>query len=347
MLGERFEKLNRGVISNSKKGIDPFEFSKNELVASDLNIGNLECVVSASSQKSFPFSKFMKLEPEQLHYLIDNNISVVNIANNHIFDHGEQAFFETRENLEKHNIKYFGFDSGTGIQKDPLELKIQNRTLAIFGFDLSNYNRKKFDKRIDEIVEIISSVKGKYDISVLSLHWGYEYSDSPTSFMIKAAEKFFDNGIDIMYGHHPHILHGVTILGGKIFAPSLGNFIFDDERERNRQTGILQVQINETNILSYNFSTYFCNKNFQPIYSRDLQKKFEELSKLLEENIAKTGKGDFSFDEKIFNDSEKGHLNNMKRVRKEIMKNFYSYAPYIPQILKSKVIDKRLKKIFN
>ena len=53
MLGERFEKLNRGVISNSKKGIDPFEFSRNELVASDLNIGNLECVVSASSQKSF------------------------------------------------------------------------------------------------------------------------------------------------------------------------------------------------------------------------------------------------------------------------------------------------------
>lgn len=347
MLGERFEKLNRGVISKIENGNNPFEYAQNSLLKSDLNIGNLECVVSSSSVKSYPFSKFMVVEPQYLDLLLANNIKIVNIANNHIFDHGERAFFETRDNLEKYYINYFGFDHSTGIQKEPLIIELKENNLSIFGYDLSNFNKNDFDNRTNEINEIVSTSDKNSNLTILSLHWGYEYSDSPTSLMIKAAEKFFNNGVDILYGHHPHILHGIAEFNGKIFSPSLGNFIFDDERERNRFTGILNVSIDSDNKLSYRFLPYFCNADFQPIPKSDMQDRFDELSKLLVENMNNTKNGDYFFDEKILNDSDKGHLENMKRVRKEIISHFYFYLPYVPQILKTKVIDKRLKKFFN
>jgi poly-gamma-glutamate synthesis protein (capsule biosynthesis protein) len=264
MLGERFEKLNRGVISKFKSGVDPFKESSKQLLLNDLNIANLECVVSSHSDRSDPFSKFMIIPPDILTLLTNNNVKIVNIANNHIFDHGEKAFFETMENLEKFNIDYFGFDRNGDIQKDPLEISLKGKTIGILGYDLSNYSRENFDKRINEIYEIICSIEKGYDLLILSLHWGYEYSDSPTSYMIKSAELFFNAGIDLIYGHHPHILHGITFLEGKIFVPSLGNFIFDDERERNRFTGILNIELKETNDLNFKFLPYYSNENMPP-----------------------------------------------------------------------------------
>jgi poly-gamma-glutamate synthesis protein (capsule biosynthesis protein) len=346
MLGERFEKLNRGVISKIDDGIDPFQFCKDDLSNSDLNVANLECVVSSSSDKSLPFSKFMKIDSHILDYLVNNNIGIVNIANNHIMDHGEKAFFETRENLDLKGIKYFGFDDGTGIQIDPLIVESKGNKIAFLGYDLSNLNNNEFENKVGEISEILESTVRNFDYLILSLHWGYEYSNSPTSYMIKAAEKFFERGVDILYGHHPHILQGITKVDDKIFAPSLGNFIFDDERIPNRTTGILSVEFSKENI-DYKFLSYFSNEEFQPINNQHLMENFDYLVNLLDKNIESFHKADLSFDQIILNESKMGHLNNMKRVRKEIIRNYSNYLIYLPQIVKTKLIDKRLKKIFN
>ena len=346
MLGERFEKLNRGVVSNIKKGIDPFQFCKSELLNSNINVANLECVVSSNSDRSSPFSKFMLVQPDKLDLLLDNNIKLVNIANNHILDHGEKAFYETRANLDKKGIKYFGFDEGTGVQKIPLEILQGSKKIALLGYNLSNLDKDKFAIKIDEISEILSSL-ADFDLMILSLHWGYEYTDSPTSYMIKAAEKFFKHGVDFLHGHHPHILQGITNINGKIFAPSLGNFIFDDERKRNRFTGILKLQFENKNNLEYEFYPYLINDYFQPVPNNDLASKFEELSLQLKVNVEKTKNEDIKFDEDIFIDSELGHSNNRKRVRKQILTHFYYYLPFLPQIFKFKIIDKRIKKLFD
>ena len=350
MLGERFEKFNRGVISQEKKNINPFKYSNKDLVDADLTVANLECVVSHVSTKSYPFSKFMLIEPERLNILLKNNIKIVNIANNHIFDHGDEAFFETRKNLEEIGIKYFGFGESKSMQTEPVNINVGNKTIGFLGYDLSNTSKEIFRKKVNEILNVLESINKTQNILVLSLHWGYEYTDIPTSFMIDAAKKFIEKGVDIIYGHHPHILQGVTKLNNKIFAPSLGNFIFDDEREKNRFTGILKVFVDINDNLDYSFKPFFINERFQPIHEKSKEKDFLKLTnklkkqiKLIETNSIKCE----TIDNDIIKTSNIGHLMNKKRVRKEIISNFKNYIPFIVPIFQDKIINKRLKKLFN
>lgn len=348
MLGERFEKFKRGVksqIENNK--IDPFEYCKKDFQSSDLNVGNLECVVSTSSKKNYPFSEFMKISEDKLEFLINNNIKVVNIANNHIFDHGIDAFEEMKEILKRNNIKYFGFGDKTSLQKKPLLVNIKNKTVGFLGYDLSNTSEQKFNEKVNFILKVLSPLnKNEIDILILSLHWGYEYTDIPTSFMIQAAKQFIDKGADIIYGHHPHILQGITKIDGSIFAPSLGNFIFDDEREKNRYTGILKVNIDPNNNVKYSFEPYYINEYFQPVPTQENNSYFEELNKKLIAQINLPEIKRKETDKKIIATSKFGHSSNKKRVRKEILSNFQNYIPFVFPIIKDKIIDKRLKKVF-
>ena len=341
MIGERFERFKQGVKSS---GLNPFAFCKDDLQNSDLNIANLECVISKTSSKTLPFSEAMRVDEEYAGLLKENHIHIVNLANNHILDHGEEAYHQTKKALEKYGIKHFGIPKKYGHQKELVTEKIKDLTLGFLGYDLSNLNKNEFESSILKISKIVNENSGKTDLLIVSLHWGYEYTDRPTTLQIKAAEKLFNAGADIIYGHHPHILQGVAKLDGKIFIPSLGNFIFDNEREANRKTGTIKIKVDEDHNLNYIFSPYFINEKFQPVPDPLLLNHFDELNKILNEVISANDRMGEEIDRFIYETSEKGHSSNQKRVRKILLKNFYNYLPFIIPIVNEKIIKKRILK---
>lgn len=61
----------------------------------------------------------------------------------------------------------------------------------------------------------------------MSLHWGNEYIHYPSISQIKLAHKIIDAGIDIIIGHHPHVIQPVERYKNGVIFYSLGNFLFD------------------------------------------------------------------------------------------------------------------------
>ncbi|GAH64089.1 unnamed protein product, partial [marine sediment metagenome] len=129
----------RGVKSKIiKKNINPFRYCKKEFEKSDLNIANLECVISDQSNREKPFSELLRVPAGFVNILRDNNIHVVNVANNHALDHGIVAFNEMIDVLNNNGIRTFGYSLNKYFQDKPLVINIKRTKLGFIGYNLAN-----------------------------------------------------------------------------------------------------------------------------------------------------------------------------------------------------------------
>ena len=57
------------------------------------------------------------------------------------------------------------------------------------------------------------------------MHWGIEYTHTPTDLVKRTAKFLADNKVDIVIGTHPHVIEPVEWIDDTIVFYSLGNFI--------------------------------------------------------------------------------------------------------------------------
>ena len=74
--------------------------------------------------------------------------------------------------------------------------------------------------------EMLLAIKNqKSDRVIVNMHWGFEYSDRSVGTQQDVAHKLIDEGVDLIVGHHPHVIQELEIYKGKPIVYSLGNFI--------------------------------------------------------------------------------------------------------------------------
>jgi len=76
----------------------------------------------------------------------------------------------------------------------------------------------------------ISALRPLCDYLAVSIHWGEEYSEDANTYQEELAGFFADHSVDLVIGHHPHVLGPIDILNrsdGKntVVFYSLGNFL--------------------------------------------------------------------------------------------------------------------------
>ena len=85
---------------------------------------------------------------------------------------------------------------------------------------------------------------------MLSLHWGTEYRHQPNAYQLDHAELIAAiDGVDIVIGHHAHVVQPVDIVDDLPVVFGLGNFLSNQSANccaRGAQDGvIMQVNIQE------------------------------------------------------------------------------------------------------
>ena len=85
-------------------------------------------------------------------------------------------------------------------------------------------------------------------VIVVSLHWGQEHTMEPTPMQRRVAHRLIDAGADALVCHHTHTLQTIERYCGKYIYYSLGNFIFDQDRDINRRTCIPQVKVTRDSV---------------------------------------------------------------------------------------------------
>lgn len=193
----------------------------------DLTLVNLETTFTTSKKKADKRYRF-KAEPSMVNILTEGSVEMVNISNNHIYDYLDIGFQETLQTLEQADIQY----SGEG---HIAYYEAKGITIASIGYIAWNTEIQ------DSLEKDIAEARDNADLVIVSFHWGEESSNYPISVQMDLGRFCIDQGVDIVVGHHPHVMQGIDKYKGKYIVYSLANFCFGGHgNPKDKDTFIFQ-----------------------------------------------------------------------------------------------------------
>ncbi|MCH5256509.1 MAG: CapA family protein [Lachnospiraceae bacterium] len=189
--------------------------------------------------------------PEREIILQQLGIDIVSLANNHIYDFGADAFYDTLTALKQADIPYVG--AGADIEEASRPVYFIAGGIKI-GFVSANRSEKfiftpeagesspgvvrMYDTEM--MNNIIKDAREQCDYLIAYVHWGTEDSKYYEEYQTDIAQEFFSSGADAVIGSHPHVLQGIGYVGGKPVVYSLGDFWFNGE---TKYTAIVNLAV--------------------------------------------------------------------------------------------------------
>jgi len=152
-------------------------------------------------------------------------------------DYGQEGLFNTIEALDKAAIHYVGAGKTSAQACEPKIIEIRGKKVALLGRSSVVVNAPIYatpDRPgaafldIKETLTSIQRCRELADYVVLLVHWGLEEYLYPTPSQRMLARQFMQSGVDVIIGHHPHVLQGMEYEGSSVVLYSLGNFIFNE-----------------------------------------------------------------------------------------------------------------------
>lgn len=170
--------------------------------------------------------------------------NVVTHATNHTMDKGTGSIIYTMDFWDKYDdVTVLGINRSSEEQqsvkvweKDGLKIAMLNFTYGLNGLRLpsdKSYLVNLFE-RSENNASLIKKAEDSADITVVFIHFGTEYTHTPTKEQKKDVEFLCENGVDIVIGTHPHVVQPVTrhiCENGNeaLVFYSLGNFISNQD----------------------------------------------------------------------------------------------------------------------
>jgi poly-gamma-glutamate capsule biosynthesis protein CapA/YwtB (metallophosphatase superfamily) len=209
---------------------------KGLLTDADVTFGNLEgCFLNEGkvvkqcrdTTKCFAF----KMPEHYVNCLADAGFDVMSLANNHVGDFGDLGRNTTMRLLDSVSIAY------AGLLTHPTTVFERNGVKIGFCAFAPNKGTCSINN-IPRAKQIVSSLKAKVDIVVVSFHGGAEgpdhrnvnrereyYYGEDRGNVYEFARHVIDAGADIVFGHGPHVTRAIDLYKGRFIAYSLGNFV--------------------------------------------------------------------------------------------------------------------------
>jgi gamma-polyglutamate biosynthesis protein CapA len=199
----------------------------------NFNVVNFEgpiCISNKIKTKGIPVIN----SSNACEYLKDNNITICNLANNHIMDCGVEGLKNTIDILNENDMSYFGAGITNEDYSNVLYLSSGDIKLALIAvnqyYKLSNsdYNDFLFSTKHDALIKKkIDEARNNADWVILNYHGYEEYTYQPFPYKRQILKRYLQYGVDAIIGHHPHVIQGWEKINNKYIFYSLGNFIFD------------------------------------------------------------------------------------------------------------------------
>lgn len=223
------------------------------LQKSDLLCGNLESPISENIAKTGLFGA------PRASIEVIKSFDVVSLANNHIFDCGEEGIEDTIDILVENGVNFVGMGESEEEACKPAIFSIRGKKVAVFGCTTVDFFRHipatKYRIPFIESKQLAPSIKGIRDEAhfiVLLFHGGDEFIPYPPPSVRDSLRNLVSDGVDLVAGHHPHVLGGYEkVEGDKLIWYSLGDFIFDSFVEHRRKSGILSVKAKKHSVCSF------------------------------------------------------------------------------------------------
>ena len=192
-----------------------------------------------------------RASPEREIILQQMGIDIVSLANNHIYDFGADAFYDTLDALGQAEIPYVGAGADMEEASRPVYfvtggIKIgfvsANRSEKFIFTPEAGENSPGVVRMYDTAMmnNIIREAREQCDFLIAYVHWGTEDSKYYEAYQTAIAQEFFASGADTVIGSHPHVLQGIGYVDGKPVVYSLGDFWFNGE---TKFTAVVNLEV--------------------------------------------------------------------------------------------------------
>lgn len=231
---------------------------KQELTSADFTMGNNEFAYTTRGHRQEGKAYCFRADPKDAGWLHTLGIDMVSVANNHVFDYGEQGFLDTLDALEDAGIPYSGGGRNLSEASAVRYVVVGGRKIAIVSateIERFYHFTQKAGKGKPGVLKTqqeevwkkeLKTAKDNSDYVIAYIHWGTEgkiyYGQDQTNI----AELSVKAGADAVIGGHPHRLQGVTFIDNVPVAYSVGNFWFSTGK---LYTAIAQIQIDDSGSL--------------------------------------------------------------------------------------------------
>ena len=195
----------------------------------DLKFCNQESTIGGTALGISGYPSFNS--PEEIgDELVNLGFNLISLANNHALDKGVDAIKYSNSYWKTKNVIYEGtYSSET--ERNNIEIHEKNGIKYAFLAYTTLSNRKPPNDYILNIYSAsrakndIESIKDKVDVIIVSMHWGVEDSNTVSESQKQIAEYLSSLGVNIIIGHHPHVVQKIEYIGDTLVIYSLGNFI--------------------------------------------------------------------------------------------------------------------------
>jgi poly-gamma-glutamate synthesis protein (capsule biosynthesis protein) len=176
---------------------------------------------------------------------------LMSVATNHIkncglSNCGDRAFFDTLENLRRVGILPVGAGENLAEAMQPVVVQLNG---VRFGFvSLGQLEPLAFAGEATPGIAIldeanlraaIAAARQAADVVIAMPHWGPEDAATPNWSQRELARIAVEAGADLVVGNHTHVVQAVQEIDGVMVFYGLGNFVFDQNQDREHQQGVI------------------------------------------------------------------------------------------------------------
>lgn len=234
---------------------DMFTYIKPIIEKYDLRFYNQETIIGGKNLGLSNYPLFNS--PDEIGNDLVNSIgfNLVNTATNHTLDKGTTGALYSAKFWESKDNAYMVGTSSSVEKRNTIEIQeINGIKYALLGYTYGT-NGIPLPAGYEYLVNLysdeqakkdIESVRDKVDVVIVSMHWGVEYTHIPTNEQKRQAEYLSSLGVDVIIGHHPHVIQPIEYVNDTLVFYSLGNFISAQDGTAKRVGMMAGFDINKT-----------------------------------------------------------------------------------------------------
>lgn len=244
-----------------------------EISSADIAIINQETILGGEEFAYTGYPNFNS--PTEIgDSIVKAGFDVVLHATNHTMDKGLKAVENTFDFWSQYpDMKILGInrtemdrDEIPIIEKNGIKLAMLNYTYSLNGHKLPKgmsylvnmLDRKQMKKDIEQAEKLA-------DFTIVFPHWGTEYVYEATNAQKELTKFFYNEGVDLVIGTHPHVLEPVEWIQSEekhrmLVYYSLGNFMSYQKEAPRMLGGLADITITKDET-----GTYISNSGITPI----------------------------------------------------------------------------------
>jgi poly-gamma-glutamate synthesis protein (capsule biosynthesis protein) len=204
-----------------------------EFIEADLSVVNLECPLADANSPIAKCGPNLRAPVAAIEAIRKAGIDVLNLANNHILDHGNAALESTLRTAKGAGIATVGAGKDRDEARRILVCPVGGVRVGILGLAEHEFSiatdSSPGANPIDliDITRNIAAKRGSFDYLIVLLHGGNEYYKYPSPMLMQTCRFLVEQGANAVICQHSHCVGCFEEYRGCHIVYGQGNLIFD------------------------------------------------------------------------------------------------------------------------